>query len=179
MNKQQSLIVLLRYIVLLLVAFPRLDLFYLVFTPLTVYPVFFILDLVKGADLVTSSLIMLEGQGIELIPACIAGSAYYLLLILNLTTPMNSIKRIKSIFFLFASFLILNIARIILFSFLLLEGYEYFDLAHNLTWYAGSTVLVILLWFANVYIFKIREIPIYTDFKAITKNTFKHKKRKK
>ena len=106
---------------------------------------------------------------IDLIPACIAGAAYYLLLILNLTTPMKLNKRLRSMLFLFATFLILNIIRIVIFSVLLANGYSYFDLAHKITWYFTSTALVVLIWFSNVKLFKIKQIPVYTDFKIIYK----------
>jgi len=110
---------------------------------------------------------MIEGRTITLIPACIAGSAYLLLLILNLTTPLKPLQRAKSIAFLFISFLLLNIARIFIFILLLINNFAYFDIAHKITWYFSSIVLVILLWFANVYLFKINSIPFFTDAKSL------------
>src|SRR3989344_7597476 len=78
----------LRYIILLGLSFPGLILFYKIFTPLTVYPVYFILSLFYDAVLLTKTTILIEGLvPIEIIGACIAGSAYSLLLILNLSTP--------------------------------------------------------------------------------------------
>lgn len=103
----------------------------------------------------------------ELVPACIAGAAYYFLLILNLTTPMSVRKRTLSVAFLLSAFLILNVARIAIFSSLLVQGYEYFDFTHLATWYFGSTAMVVLIWFAGVFIFKIKSIPVYTDIKNI------------
>jgi hypothetical protein len=50
---------------------------------------------------------------------------------------------------------------------LLAKGFQYFDVTHMTVWYFGSTVLVVALWFVNVWIFKIKEIPIYTDAKTI------------
>ena len=91
----------------------------------------------------------------------------YLLLILNLTTPMRLNKRLKSILFLFSTFLILNIIMILIFSFILESGYNSFDLAHEFTWYFTSTTLVVLIWFSNVKLFKIKKIPVYSDFKSI------------
>jgi exosortase/archaeosortase family protein len=152
-----------RYILLIALAIPNLFLFYAIFTPLTLYPTFAILNLFYGANLLAGNIIFLNGVYIQLIPACIAGAAYYLLLILNLTTPMPLPKRIRSLLFLFTAFLVLNIIRIVVFSFLAVQGFQYFDISHNLTWYFGSTILVIILWFSNVLIFKIKNIPIYTD----------------
>lgn len=157
-----------RYIILLLLGFFNLKLFYFIFSPLTVYPVFWIVSLFdENARLLVGNLIFFEGFYAEIISACVAGAAYYLLLILNLTTPMHIIKRIKSLVFLIVVFLFLNIARILFFMGFLAAGYQYFDLAHNITWYFGSTLLVIIIWFLNVWLFKIKAIPIYTDVKRI------------
>lgn len=182
-----------RYIILLLIALPNLAFFYLILTPLTFYPVYWILSSIYTVTLSTSTqtatcllfsstkllsslssiaclntTIILKGYFANIIPACIAGSAYYLLLILNLTTPMGLNKRIKSILFMFFSLLALNILRIVSFAILFVKkGYGYFDVAHLTTWYFGSTVLVVLIWFINVLIFKIDKIPIYTDIKNL------------
>ena len=170
MEKKEVLLLLARYIFLILVALPNLFLFYTVFTPLTVYPVFFILKILTGATLSYSlgvANITFSDITISLIPACIAGAAYYLLLVLNLSTPMPLKQRAKSIIFLFLSFLVLNIVRILAFTFLATFGYQYFDIAHSFSWLFGSTLLLVLIWFGNVYLFKIRAIPVYTDLKAI------------
>ena len=127
----------LRYFLLLILGLGNLFIFYLIFTPLTVYPVFWLIGSSNQATLLqgtyTSVCELLEGTFLEslacmnttiffkdyfasIIPACIAGSAYYLLLILNLSTPMGLKTRIKSLSFILILFLILNIARIFLFE---------------------------------------------------------------
>lgn len=156
-----------RYALLILLPIKNLYLFYFVLTPLTIYPLLFILKFFYNAQLVNSTTILIDNFSINLIPACIAGAAYYLLLVLNLSTPMPLNKRIKSLFFLFSSFLLLNLIRICIFSKLALMNYLYFNLTHALAWYAGSTIFVVFLWFANVYLFKIKEIPAYTDIRNI------------
>lgn len=166
-----------RYGILILLAFNNLYIFYLIFTPLTVYPVFWILNFLYGAQILIGNQIFFEGHYVELVGACIAGAAYYLLFILNLTTPMNIKKRIKSILFTSALFLILNILRISVFAILLEQGYEYFDVTHMWTWYIGGTVLVVAVWFLNVYLFKINAIPVYTDIKEIFSDVRKKGKR--
>ena len=168
---------LLRYGILIVLGIPNLYLFYLIFTPATVYPTFWILDYIYDAVLFPGNTIFFKGYYASIIPACVAGSAYYLLLILNLTTPMGIKKRIGSIFFLFGSFLLLNLLRISIFASLITKGYQYFDIAHTATWYFGSTVMIIIIWFANVLIFRIYTIPVYTDLKNITKD-LKSKKEK-
>jgi len=156
-----------RYLLLIIIGLPGPYLFYLIFTPLTVYPVYTILKLVYSSAFLEGNLIVFNNYSISLIPACIAGAAYYLLLILNLATPMNFKVRIKSLSFMFLSFLFLNILRIIAFSALFIGGFELFDIAHKTTWYLGSTALVVLIWFSSVCLFKIRTIPAYTDFKTL------------
>jgi len=152
----------LRYLFLILLALPGLYFFYLIFTPATIYPVYWILSLFYDISLQNSSF-LIGDYAIEIIPACIAGSAYYLLFILNFATPMSVKIRMKSLSFLIFSFLLFNIIRLAVFSSLLVEDFNYFDLAHKAVWYFGSTIFVVLLWFASIYLFNIKEIPAYTD----------------
>ncbi len=167
--KQESLVSLCgRYILLLLLPLGNLWLFYTIFTPLTFWLVVLILGQFK--ELIVSSSIaafVVDGVRVSLIPACIAGSAYYLLCILNLTTPMLLRKRLQSLMFLLGCFYFLNVARIVIFVFLI--DSMYFDVAHTLVWYLGSTLVVVGVWFANTLIFTVKEIPVYTDFKRLWK----------
>jgi len=168
-NESNNLII--RYGILILLSLANLAIFYAIFTPLTIYPVLGILKLFGEASLIpTTPTILFNTLRIEIIEACIGGAAYYLLLILNLTTPMNIKKRMNSILFLFLSFLILNILRITFFSLIFYNGYSYFDLAHKMIWYFGSTIMVIIIWFVNIIAFRIKEVPIYTDVKNILSN---------
>ncbi len=155
-----------------------LEVFYFVFRPLTVYSVYFILNLIYGASVFDNSVTLFGERvfSIQIIDACVAGAAYYLLLILNLSVYLNLHKRIKSLLFLFSSFLVLNIIRIVIFSVLFVSGFEYFDLAHRIVWYAGSTVIVIVIWFVNVKMFKIKDIPVYSDLKRVLRDMKKRKR---
>ncbi|MEK6915685.1 MAG: pacearchaeosortase [Nanoarchaeota archaeon] len=181
--------IILRYLLLLLLSVGNLSIFYLIATPLTVYPVLGAIELFYDGTLLPSTptrtceifqdtfiqniacmktTIFFKDYFANIIPACIAGSAYYLLLILNLTTPMSRLKRIKSLFFLMFSFLFFNILRIFSFAMLFVnKNYEIFNIAHIASWYFGSTILVVILWFANVLIFKINSVPVYADIKMI------------
>ena len=69
----------------------------------------------------------------------------------------------------FGVFLIVNIGRIVLFSELAVRGFQYFDLAHSASWYVGSTLLVVIIWFVNVKLFNIKKIPVYTDIMGLRK----------
>jgi len=178
MNKRETIDLIVRYLLLLIIPLGGLFILYKIFTPLTVYPVYFILKSIYNATLLEGNIIFFKGHYAEIIGACVAGAAYYLLLILNLTTPMHIKKRAKSILFLLISFLVINIIRIIVFGILFTKGYQYFDMAHEMTWYFGSTLIVILVWFSNVYLLKIRAVPIYTDMSNLAADTFSKKKRR-
>ena len=169
--------IIVRYLILVLIALPGLVIFYFIFTPLTVYPVHFLLGLFFDAVLLSKIHILVNNIPIELIPACIAGSAYYLLLVLNLSTPKIKLKkRIYAILFSFAAFLIINILRIFFLSIIAISGSEpLFDITHKLFWYLASTVFVVGIWFAEVKIFKIKEIPFYSDIKFLFKKSLMKK----
>jgi exosortase/archaeosortase family protein len=160
----------LRYIILILVAIPNLWLFYFIFTPLTVYPVNFLLSLSFNSSINGNTITLLDNFSIHLIPACIAGSAYYLLLVINLVTPkINFKKRIGLILFSFTPLLILNIFRIFILSLMFVSGSTLFDATHKLFWYLLSTLFVVGIWFTEVKLFKIKEIPFYSDLKFLYK----------
>ena len=170
MDKKSVYSILFRYGILIILGIPNLFLFYAIFTPLTIKPIFAFFSAIDSASYIvegTNNVIFFKGYYATIISACVAGAAYYLLLILNLTTPMNIKKRLGSIMFLLGMFLILNLLRIFIFGILLTKGYQYFDITHAVTWYFGSTGLVILIWFSNVLLFRIRDIPIYSDIKQI------------
>lgn len=164
-----------RYLVLILIAFPSLWIFYTVFTPLTLYPVFWLLGLIYPVTLIGNTILVNNLINIELIPACIAGAAYYLLLILNLSIPNIKLnKRLKMISFAFVLFLLVNILRIFILSLLAISGSSLFDVTHRIFWYLISTVFVVGIWFLEVKLFNIKQIPFFTDLKSLyTKSSLK------
>ncbi len=163
--------IIIRYAVLIIIGLFDLAVFYTIFTPLTVYPVFKILSTIdKTTFLLAPNIISLRDFYFNLIPACIAGAAYYFLCILNLTTPMSLKKRVKSLGFLLGAFLSTNIFRILIFIWLAIIGFPYFDVTHRFVWYTGSTIFVVALWFIQVWLFKIENIPVYTDIKSLMKS---------
>jgi exosortase/archaeosortase family protein len=159
-----------RYFILIIVSVPNLWIFYLIFTPLTVYFVYFLLSLFFQVSLSGNTILISKIFSVELIEACIAGSAYYLLLILNLSVPKIKIsKRIKLILFSFLSFFAVNIIRIIVMSIILVNGSSLFDTLHILFWYAGSIIFVVGIWFIGIKIFHVKEMPFYSDIKTLIK----------
>jgi len=163
----------LRYATLLVASVPNLYLFYLVFFPLTIYTSYFLFNLFFDATISGNTILISGGNfRIVFVDACVAGSAYFLLLVLNLSTPKIK-QRGKSIFFLFTSFFLLNIIRIFLLGLMYLNSSSFFDITHKVTWWLGSTIFVVGIWFANVKLFKIKEIPFYSDFKYLKKQIWK------
>lgn len=160
----------LRYLLLVLIALPNLFIFYFILTPLTIYPLFLILKLfIKDISLVGNSFII-NNFRIDIIGACVAASAYYLLAILNISTPNITFgKRVKMILFSFSLLLFLNISRMFILTFFFISKSSFFDLVHKLFWYLGTTIFVGLIWFIEVKKYKIKDIPIYSDIKFLIK----------
>ena len=157
----------LRYIIILALGVGNLFLFYKTLTPITTYTLKTILNIFTPTAL-THNILILPTTKIELIPACIAGSAYYILLILNLATPnINLNKRIKILILTFAALFILNILRILFL--IAINTTTFFQPLHYLFWYAISTIFVIAIWIFTVQHYKIKNTPIYDDLKFLSR----------
>jgi hypothetical protein len=161
-----------RYLLAVLLSLSNLFLFYLVFTPLTVFPSYFLLKLIYPAVL-SGNVILINDFVILLNGACIAGSAYLLLALLNLTTPgMKPLKRLGIFFLGAAALLLFNIVRIFVFTILLVNGVAFYDLMHTLVWYVLSVLVVVMIWLYTIRKFRIAGIPIFSDImylKSLTK----------
>jgi exosortase/archaeosortase family protein len=171
---EKNIKILIRYLILLLFMF-SLPIIYQIFTPITIFPVVFILKIFYNQVILNQNYIIINLKTIiQIIPSCIAGSAYLLLLILNLTVPMNFRKRIYSLLFSIVLLLLFNILRIVLLTSLSINNFIFFDLTHKIFWYGISTLFVVIIWFVVVRIFDIKEIPIYTDVKYLVENIKKN-----
>jgi exosortase/archaeosortase family protein len=161
-----------RYILLLVIGLPNLYLFYSILTPLTVYPAYFLFNLFFDVYRSGSVILINHCFSIEIIDACVAGSAYYLLLILNLALPNIKLKkRLKMISLSFGILLLLNILRIFFVGTIFTMGFSNLaDITHRIFWYLLSTFFVIAIWIFEVKLFKIKEIPFYSDIKFLYKN---------
>lgn len=159
-----------RYLILLGLVF-SLPLFYKILTPLTIYPVAWLLKLFFSNVSLSDAVINMDNRvRIEIVSACVAGSAYLLILILNLAVPMKTKKRFYSILLSLLILFGINVLRIFFFSILYYEEFAFFDISHKLFWYALSTFFVVGIWFLNVRIFSIKEIPVYSDIVDLIKN---------
>ncbi len=176
-DQKEFLSIIVRYGLLLILSLGGLWIFYFIFTPLTIYPLYFVLNYFFGATL-NRTTIMVMSIPIEIIKACVAGSAYYLLLMFNLSTSNIKInQRLKMIIFSFLIFLMVNLLRIFVLTILYITGSPVFDIIHKLSWYAGSTVLVICVWFYQVKIYSLKNIPFYSDLKFVYAHAFLRKRK--
>ena len=165
-----------RYIIAL-VLFLLISYVYLILTPITLFSSVFLLETFYDVDVYyLENLFVINDNIFELVPACVAGSAFILLISLNLLTPMSKKNRVNSLIFLVLSLFVLNVIRISVFASLYIQNFTYFDFTHYAFWYFGSTALVVILWFTSVYIFKIKDIPLYTDIKLLIEEIKSNKK---
>lgn len=165
-KKRKGMFVFSRYVTLLVLGFFS-GIFYRFFFYLTFFPSYLLLSIVYDVS-INGYVLNVAGIDIGIVEACIAGSAYYLLLILNLTTDIQIRKRVYSLIFSLISLLIFNIFRIFFFSILLVENFVYFDILHSLFWHLMSILLVVFIWFVTVWLFKIKKIPFYSDLVFLT-----------
>jgi len=173
-DNKRFLDIVLRYLFLVLVSLIGIKLFHYLFFPLTIYPSYWALNIFYSPILLGDK-IFIGTETIEIIGACVAGSAYLFLLMLNFATPKIKMeKRLKLILFSFGTFLIINLIRIILLAHLFLDKFSSFEFFHQMFWYLGSTVFVVGIWFFGVLHYKIYEIPFYSDLKfMISRSLFK------
>lgn len=169
-----------RYFTMLLIGAGNLYIIYKLLTPLTIHTLNSILSIFSNTILI-DNIICLSGISIEIVPACVAGAAFYLLLLLILSTA--NIKpeiRSKAILTAFAMFFTLNILRILIL--IPMINTSYFETIHWIFWHIISTVFVVAVWFSVVKIYKIKSVPVYSDIKyikSLIKPVKKSKRKKK
>jgi len=154
-----------RYFIILSVGLGNLYLFYKFLTPLTMRAVVAILDIFSN-PLVTGNTIFFKRVVIEIVPACVAGSAFYLLFLLVVSTAdLNVKKRLLVLLTSVVVLFILNILRLVLL--VPITSTPYFDAVHWVFWHLVSTVFVVAIWISMVYLYKIKTIPVYSDIKFL------------
>jgi len=168
MKIDKSFLIVIRYLVLLCLMF-SIGLIYKVFSGLTIYSVVVLLKLFFEEVVVSGKIIIVGLSVVEIVPACVAGSAYLLLLILNLSVDMDWKKRIKSILLSFAILFVLNVLRIVFLTSLYVNDSVFFDFSHKFFWYGLSTFFVVGIWFFVVKMFSIKKVPVYSDVKYFLK----------
>ncbi len=157
-----------RLLIAILISMGSLALFYFIFTPLTIHPSYWIISQFYPIDRL-GNYFYYGDYIIAIIDACVAGAAYYLLAVLNLTTKGVPIAtRIKAFAFSALALLALNIFRIVLLIFVLFSaGSNAFNQIHISFWIAGSTIFVAGIWILTTKIFRMKEVPFYSDLKEV------------
>lgn len=161
----------------LLLCFLPLSWFSFLLTPLTVYGsyifLFPFLDVVVNGRILT-----VNGFPFEIVEACVATTAYYLLWLLCFLTKEIEVKtRFKIIIYGFLLIFGMNIFRIFLLVFIAMNyGFDWFSLVHLTFWNFVSGIYVALVWVFLVRKYKVYSIPIYDDMKNIYKMALLKKK---
>ena len=182
MNKQSKKILGLfaRYFTIVLIGASNLYLVYKLLSPLTIHTLNALLSIFTATTLADNIIYLAEAQ-IEIIPACVAGAAFYLLFLLILSTAnINPKTRAKAILTAFAMFFTLNIARILIL--IPMIDTPYFETMHWVFWHIISTIFVVAVWFSIIKIYKIKSIPVYSDIeymKSLIKPVKKSKRKGK
>ncbi len=142
--------------------------FYLIFSTWTLHSTYWILNLVYDVVL-EGNLITFDSVTFALIPACTAATAYLLLTMLILVTRgIKLLTRIKIWIYGCLLILVFNTLRIFLLIWIYVTfGQNYFDALHLVFWHVISTVVVVLIWIGLTKKYKVKGIPIYSDFKYI------------
>ena len=173
----KTLSIVIRYAILLIVGSFNLIIFYKIFTPLTIYPTYFLFNAFFPNSLIVGETIYFKTIALLIAPSCVAGSAYFLLTILNLTTPMSFLKRILSLAFSYIIFLTANILRIFIFALFFIWSFSVYKFTHFIFWYIISTIIVFFSWYFTIKFFSVEKIPFYSDFKflhSLSKKKSKH-----
>ena len=175
-NEKEFIInLIMRYALAFLFSLGSFWIFYVVFTPLTFYPSALILKILYNAT-IEAPFILLGKYTVFIDKACVAGSAYFLMFLINMATHgISWPKRIKIVLLNFGSLLILNILRIGFLAILLLTLPGLYDVTHFIFWHVISTVFVIAIWLFTSKAYKIYKIPFFSVW-MIIKNMIKKKK---
>lgn len=157
------------------------NVFYLLFSNITLYGSLPFLYLAGYSLQVEGYSLIINGQSLEFVSACVATSAYYLLALLVLLTKDVNLKK-RVYLFLCGCFLILlmNIVRIDILLYLLMEfGENWFDKVHIFFWQFVSSFYVAGVWIFLAYKSRIKSVPVYSDLKFLWSNSIFKKKIKK
>ncbi len=156
-----------RYLLALIIAIFN-EIFYLIFSPLTLYVSYFIISLFYDVSLLGNT-ILLDGISFTFVSACTAATAYLLLTELVLLTRGISLKKsLKMLYIGYLSIFIMNILRILVLIFVYVNyGKNYFDILHMFFWHLLSTIFVVVVWILLTKNFRVKGVPVYSDLKSL------------
>lgn len=177
MNYTKNLII--RVLIAILLFVIPVNIFYVLFSKITLWGSLPFLYFAGYSLNFEGYTLFLDGQSLEFIPACVATSAYYLLALLVLLTKDIKLKN-RIYLFLSGSFLILlmNVIRIDILLYVLIEcGKNWFEKVHIFFWQFVSSIYVAAVWIFLSYKFKVKSIPVISDFKTLLKQSIFCKKK--
>lgn len=154
-----------RYLVILIFGIGNMYLIYKILTPPTIHATNLLLSVFTQTTLIGNTIYF--GQVIiEIAPSCVAGSAFYLLLILLFSTADIKPKtRLYAILTAIAILFVLNVTRILILA--PLTTLPNFETIHWVFWHIVSTVFVVTTYIATIKLYKIKSIPVYSDIKYL------------
>ena len=162
----------LRYLTILILGTGNFYLIYKALTPLTIHTTNLLLNIFTPTTL-TEDIIRFNQATIQIVPSCVAGSAFYLLLILLFSTAnIKPTTRLYAILTATATLFILNITRILILA--SLTTTPNFETIHWIFWHIVSTIFVAATYIATTKLYKIKSIPVYSDIKYLKNLTKKH-----
>lgn len=183
MKKEHAKIISLfsRYLAIIVLGSYNFYLIYKIFTPLTIHATNLAIKLVTPTIL-SKDIIHFGQTTIQIAPSCIAGSAFFLLIALILSTSNIKPKtRALALLTSLATLFILNITRILILA--SMTSSPSFQALHFAFWHVLSTLFVVITYIATIKFYNIKSIPIISDFKYLKSLTSprknKHKKKKK
>ncbi len=160
----------------IILCFVPISLFSFVLTPITIYGSYILLFsffdvVVKG------KILFVNGFPFEIVEACVATTAYFLLWLLCFLTKDIKLKiRLKLLLYGFLLILGMNLIRIALLVFIAMKyGFAWFTLVHLAFWNFVTGIYVALVWIFLVMKFKIYGVPVYDDLRTLYKMVFKDK----
>ena len=154
-----------RYSIIFLAGLGNLYIFYAVLTPLTLGGVGLVLGSFYDVSFLDGGFII-NGVFFNLVSACVGGAAFYLLFFLVMSCrDIGVLKRVRVFLFAFVLLYVFNVLRIVFM--VKIYGGFYFYFVHWIIWYFVSTLFVVIIWFLVVWLFEIRGIPVYSDFKFV------------
>ncbi|MFA4960610.1 MAG: pacearchaeosortase [Candidatus Pacearchaeota archaeon] len=166
-----------RYFFILLLGAGNLYIFYKILMPTTLFLVSKTVGLFTNVFII-DNVIKMANFNIEIVPACVAGSAFFLLFLLIFSTnDISPKKRMLALIVSSAILLFLNYSRIVFL--IAIANSFYFNVIHWILWHLVSIVFVVAIWFFVTKLFGINSVPIYSDIKFLLniRNEFKEKKK--
>ena len=157
----------------ILLCFIPLSLLTWILTPITL-KLSYITLLYYNPILISADVMVINGIPFSFIEACIATSAYYLIILLVLLTKEITLKqRIKLIFIGSLLILLMNLLRIFILIFVTVNyGFYWFEIIHLAFWKFVSGIYIALVWILLVRYYKIKSVPVYDDIKYLFNKSY-------